>query len=162
MKIPALLLLMAGSALAQNPILEGMLREHSAMQAKILTAAEKAPEETYSFRPTPDVFPLRKMFLHLAGAQNSLCVRFTAAAAPKVDEDKDAGKAETIATLKQSFDYCRQAFASASDATLSEMVESRGRKTPKSYYLAHLIGHNELHYGNIVTYLRLKGLSPGE
>ena len=161
MKTLAVVILMAGSALAQNPILEGMLREHSAMQEKILTAAEKAPEEIYSFRPTREVFPLRKMFLHLAGGQNSLCARFTTTPAPKVEEEKDAGKAETIATLKQSFEYCRQAFSGASDATLAEMVESRGRRTPKSYYLAHLIGHNELHYGNIVTYMRLKGLSPG-
>ena len=157
-------LFFAGIASAQNAALDGMLREQHSVQAKVLSAAEKVPENLYGFRPTPEVFTMRHMFLHIAGAQYSLCARFKGApaSAPKVEEEKELSKSEVIATLKSSFAYCDEVFAASSDRTLGEMVATGGRKTPKSYFLTPLIGHNELHYGNIVTYMRINGLAPSE
>lgn len=49
----------------------------------------------------------------------------------------------------------------ATDATLAEVVKApSGTSRPKSYYVSHLLAHTSLHYGNVVTYLRLNRIAP--
>ena len=158
-------LLSGGPAAAQTAALEGIRGEFKAVAGSVLKAAEKAPEEIYGFQPTPEVFTLRRMLLHTAGASYSLCASFQGkpGQGPKVDAQAAMGKAEVVTTLKAAFAYCEAAMVGATDANLAEVVTApSGTKRPKSYYLSHLIAHTSLHYGNIGTYMRLKGLSPGD
>jgi uncharacterized damage-inducible protein DinB len=160
-----LLVMAAGAMWGQTAALEGIRGEFKAVAGSVLKAAEKAPEEIYGFQPTPEVFTFRRMLLHTAGASYSLCASFQGkqGQGPKVDAQAAMGKAEVVKTLKAAFAYCEEAMAGATDATLAEVVTApSGTKRPKSYYLSHLIAHTSLHFGNIVTYMRLKGISPGD
>ncbi len=47
-----------------------------------------------------------------------------------------------------------------SEATLKETFKSGAREIPKTSPLLLLIAHSQEHYGNLVTYLRLKGIVP--
>jgi uncharacterized damage-inducible protein DinB len=161
----AVAILFGAPAAAQTTALEGIRGEFKSVAGSVMKAAQKAPESLYGFQPTPEVFTYRKMLLHTAGASYSLCASFQGkpGQGPKVDADRAAGKQEVLDTLTAAFGYCDAAMAAASDATLAEVVTAAsGTKRPKSYYLSHLIAHTSLHYGNIVTYMRLKGLSPGD
>jgi uncharacterized damage-inducible protein DinB len=161
----ALLAAMAtGICLAQTTALSGMKREWTAAKSSVLKAANKAPEEIYGFQPTAEVFTLRRMFLHIAGASYSICSSAAGkpGSAPKVDFTAETPKAEVLKTLNAAFAYCDEVIASSTDATLAETVQTANGPREKSYYFSHLLGHTFLHYGNVVTYLRLKGLSPGD
>ncbi|MCC6263058.1 MAG: DinB family protein [Bryobacterales bacterium] len=163
-RLSLLVLLATLACLAQNPALAGMHREFSAAKASVLKAANKAPEDIYGFRPTPEVFTLRRMFLHIAGASYSICSSAAGkpGSAPKVDVTAESPKAEVIAKLNAAFAYCEDVFAHSSDATLAETVPTANGPREKSYYFSHLLGHTFLHYGNVVTYMRIKGMSPGD
>jgi hypothetical protein len=82
---------------------------------------------------------------HIADAHNYYCAR----AAGRNLEWSDAvekgsmDKATLVQKLKQSVDGCRGAYAS-------------GQAGP----LVSNIGHTNLHYGNIITYLRMMGMVP--
>ena len=155
----------AVSASAQSAAMDGVRTEFAAVKASVMTAANKAPESIYGYQPTPEVFTLRKQLLHIADASFSICSGFkgTPGQRPKVDADAPLAKADVLGTLTASFAYCDEALTAATDATLGETVASpSGAKRPKSYYASHLLAHTGLHYGNVVTYMRMNKLSPGD
>ena len=154
----------ATPARAQSVAMEGIRSEFAAVKTSVMTAANKAPDNLYGYQPTPDVFTLRKMLLHIADASYSICASFKGEPGkrPKVDDDAAAPKAEVLATLTAAFAFCDASLTSATDATLGEVITtSSGAKRSKSYYVSHLLAHTSLHYGNVVTYLRINKLSPG-
>jgi uncharacterized damage-inducible protein DinB len=161
----AALLLFSTHANAQSAAMDGIRGEFAAVKASVMTAANKAPESIYGFQPTPDVYTFRKMLLHIADAGYSICSGFkgTPGQRPKVDDDAVLPKADVVSTLTQAFAFCDEALKAASDAALGETVTApSGTKRPKSYYASHLLAHTSLHYGNVVTYMRINKLSPGE
>lgn len=163
-RLSILVPLAALACLAQNNALAGMHREFTAAKTQVLAAANKAPETIYGFRPTPEVYTLRRMFLHIAGASYNICSSAAGkpGSAPKVDVSAETPKAEVIGKLNAAFAYCEDVFAHSTDANLAETVPTANGPREKSYYFSHLLGHTFLHYGNVVTYMRIKGMSPGE
>jgi uncharacterized damage-inducible protein DinB len=161
----AALLMSPVHASAQSAAMEGIRGEFTAVKSSVMTAADKAPESIYGYQPTPDVFTMRKMLLHIADASYSICASFkgTPGQRPKVDDDAPLPKTEVVATLTKAFAFCDEALAAATDTTLAEAVTSpSGTKRSKSYHASHLLAHTSLHYGNVVTYMRMNKLSPGE
>ena len=55
--------------------MDGIRAEFAAVKSSVMTAANKAPESIYGYQPTPEVFTLRKMLLHIADASYSICAR---------------------------------------------------------------------------------------
>ncbi len=161
----AVLLGHAVPAHAQSKAMDGVRTEFAAVKASVVSAATKAPESIYGYQPTPEVFTLRKQLLHIADASYSICASFkgTPGQRPKVNADAPLPKAEVLSTLDAAFAFCDAALAGATDATLAEDVKSpNGTVRVKSYHASHLLAHTSLHYGNIVTYLRLNKLAPGD
>ena len=161
----ATILLSAPHAHAQSAAMDGIRGEFAAVKTSVMTAANKAPESIYGFQATPEVYTFRKMLLHIADAGYSICSGFkgTPGQRPKVDADAMLPKADVVSTLTKAFAFCDEALGAASDATLGETVTApSGTKRPKSYYASHLLAHTSLHYGNVVTYMRLNKLSPGD
>ena len=69
-------------------------------------------------------------------------------------------KAELVGALKEAFAYCDKAHAAMTDASGAEMVKSMGGERPKLGVLGINQVHSIEHYGNLVTYMRLKGIVP--
>jgi uncharacterized damage-inducible protein DinB len=150
---------------AAQTAMDGLRAELAAVKAQVMTAANTAPESIYGYQPTPEVFTLRKQFLHIADASYSICASFkgTPGQRPKVNADAPLPKADVVAALTGAFAFCDAAFQAATDATLAEtMKTANGSVRMKSYHAAHLLAHTGLHYGNVVTYMRLNKLSPGD
>jgi uncharacterized damage-inducible protein DinB len=127
----------------------------------ILRAAEVVPEEHYSFKPTPEVRSFGELLGHIADSQYSFCAAPRKTASPNTGniEKSATTKAALTAALKEAFAFCDPAYDLA-DSGLTEMVKSGQREVAAGYGLTFNVAHNFEHYGNIVTYMRLKGLVP--
>ena len=126
----------------------------------VLRAAEQMPESLYAFKPTPDVRSFGQLVGHVADAQGMICAS-AAGTAPARGEsaEKKTAKADLVAALKASATSCEGAL-SMSDATSLQDVTLFGMKGTRLWALNFNAAHTMEHYGNIVTYMRLKGLVP--
>ena len=81
--------------------------------------------------------------------------------APAEDEVEKAAKskADLIASLKASNDHCRRAYA-ISESAGGKMVDVFGQSRSALYALMSNTSHDSEHYGNLVTYMRMKGMVP--
>ena len=144
---------------APNPLTTTQSIFRSNMQDKILKAAEAMPDSKYSYRPTKDVRSFGQILTHVADISYYLCSNIKDESRPATSAAKGS-KAEIIAYLKSSFDYCDSAFSAFTDAHLNDRADFWGFKTNKMFILTQAGNHDALHYGNLVTYLRLNGLMP--
>jgi uncharacterized damage-inducible protein DinB len=152
----------AGSAWAQNTAVSGLGAVYGAGKNFLVRAAEQMPEEHYGFKPTPEVRSFGQIVGHVANSMYFFCSTGAGEANPKegVDIEKTVmEKAGLVQAIKDAFTYCDKAYQ-IPDAKGMEPVDLFGMKTNRLGALAFNAGHNYEHYGNLVTYMRLKGLTP--
>lgn len=127
----------------------------------ILKSAEKMPEENFSFKPVDTVRTFGQVLGHTADAQYFFCSAAggTKMAAKGVEKNAKT-KEETIAGLKEAFAYCESVLTSMTDDQAKEAVKFFGQNMTKAGVITFNIGHTFEHYGNLVTYMRMKGLVP--
>jgi uncharacterized damage-inducible protein DinB len=127
----------------------------------VLRSAEDMPEADYGFRPVETVRTFGQQIAHVAGAQYSMCA--VALGEPPKEEDEIersmTTKAQLVAALRASSEYCRRAYAQ-SDADAARSVTMYGQTRTRMYALALNATHDGEHYGNLITYLRIKGRVP--
>jgi uncharacterized damage-inducible protein DinB len=144
---------------APNPLTTTISIFRSNMQDKIMKSAEAMPESKYSYRPTKEVRSFGEILTHVADISYILCSNVKGEARPAATAGKGS-KAEIIAYLKGSFDYCDGVYSGFTDAHLNDPGDFWGFKTNKMFILTQVANHDALHYGNLVTYLRINGLEP--
>jgi uncharacterized damage-inducible protein DinB len=173
MKMPPLLftaLCLAGAPMgaqaqagdtAANPAVNTTRMLWEQLTAYITTAAAELPESTYSYRPTAAVRSFGQLVGHVAGAQYLICA--AAMGEPPREEDEiersRTSKAELLAALKASTEYCGGAYHQT-DRAVQQSTKLFGQERTRLYALGLNATHNAEHYGNIVTYLRLNGIVP--
>ena len=132
---------------------------HTAHQY-LVAAADQVAEADYGYAPTTGVRTFGQLFAHVANSNYMICAMAMGEKSPSsTDFEKVSAKADIVAGLKASFDYCTKAFA-MSDAKALEPVDLFGMKTNRVGALAFNAGHDMEHYGNVVTYMRMKGMTP--
>ncbi len=146
---------------AANPLSDDLRSLYQRVQKYVLASAEAMPEKEFDFKPTPEVRSFGQLLGHVADAQYHFCAAIRGEKAPDKDVEKTATtKAALQKALAESFAYCDPAFAKATDATLSRPVELFGGKKTHFFALDLTIAHDNEHYGNLVTYLRMKNITP--
>jgi uncharacterized damage-inducible protein DinB len=127
----------------------------------VLRSADKMTEENYSFKPTDTVRSYGQILGHVADAQYLFCsiAMGEKNPAPKIELSKTS-KADLTAALKDAFAYCNKAYDSMTDASAVQPVKLFGSDTPKLGVMIVNTGHTLEHYGNLVTYMRLKNIVP--
>ena len=147
-------------AMAQSlPVIAEQKTTYESNRNNLIKAAEKMPEENYSFKPTPEMQSFGERIAHVAG-QIGTCSGLTGERKPNPAQGKTA-KADIVAALKTSFEACDAAWAALNEKTALEMVAGRGGQQRSK--LSVLIGnttHNIELYGYISPYMRLKGVIP--
>jgi uncharacterized damage-inducible protein DinB len=118
------------------------------------------PEENFSFKPTPEVRSFGSLLGHVADAQYGFCGAVKGESKRLGIEKSKTSQADLVAALKDAFAYCEDAFKTLTDATAAEKVKFFGGEWTKLEVLNFDIAHNFEHYGNMVTYMRIKGLVP--
>jgi hypothetical protein len=75
-------------------------------------------------------------------------------------EKSTTTKAALQKALASGFAYCDKVYAGTSDSTAAVMVKGFWGELPKLSVLDFNTAHDFEHYGNIVTYMRLKDIVP--
>lgn len=142
----------AGSALPAAPQAGGgdpaaaLRKSFGDVSAWVTKAAELAPANKYSYKPAPTVRTYGQLIGHIADSYNYYC---SIAAGKNVQwsdpiEKGTTDKATLAPKLKQATDACNAAY------------NGTGQVGP----LVDNVGHTNLHYGNLITYIRMLGLTP--
>jgi len=149
-------------ALAQNnPLTTSQKVFYGAVAHNVVAAAEKMPEENYSFKATPDVRSFGQLVGHTADAQYLFCSTAAGEKPPVTDIEKTkTSKADLVQAEKDAVAYCNKVYAGMTDDQAILPVQMMGREWPKLTILTINAAHLDEHYGNMVTYMRLKGLVP--
>jgi len=144
-----------------DPLSGGIKGIYNISRSNVVRAAEKMPEENYSFKPTPEVRSFGQIIGHVADAQYLFCSAAMGETnpAPGIEKSKTS-KADLVKALNDALTYCDKAYSAMTDARAADMVKFFGRDQPKLAILAFNSAHNMEHYGNLVTYMRIKGLVP--
>lgn len=149
-------------AAAQSKAVAAALKQiHDGVARNVVEAAEKMPDAEYSFQATKDVRTFGSFVGHLANANFAYCSRAKGEANPnKENFEKVSDKATLVAGIKAAVAYCEPVYAAQTDATLAEMIPAGQQQSARSFFLIQNASHNNEHYGNLVTYMRLKGHVP--
>ncbi|HYS54642.1 MAG TPA: DinB family protein [Thermoanaerobaculia bacterium] len=163
--LPTLLICLiapAAVALAEdNPFSATNKSHYGGLKKILLRSAEIVPEENYSFKPTEAVRSFGQIVGHVADSQYAFCSIALGEKnpAPKIEKTKSS-KADLIAALKEAFAYCDKAYDGMTDASATQMVKGFTGDTTKLGVLMINNIHCAEHYGNLVTYMRLKNIVP--
>jgi uncharacterized damage-inducible protein DinB len=174
--VPAFCVMLAGAASAQtpaaatgaNPLSAGARRSYDIIKGYIVKAAAKMPEEHFAFKPTPEVRSFGQVVGHIADANFVICSMVAGEKPPmggfepasSIEQTKKT-KADLSKALSDSFAYCDKVHSGMTDAGGAAIIKTFvGSEMAKLSFLEFNTHHDFEHYGNLVTYMRLKGLVP--
>ncbi len=140
-----------------NPLSSDIKRGYESVKNNLTAAAEKVPDEDYSFKPTPEMRTMAEVFGHAASAQMRVCSAVTGDQSATLKMD---GKANIVAALKESSAECDKAFDSLTDSNATEMVKLPRGEATKLGALAGVVTHDTEQYAALSVYMRLKGIVP--
>lgn len=160
-------LIVLAAAAAQEgqpgPVMQSVLGRMQTAKLNWIETAEAMPAADYGFKLTPPQRSFAQWLEHNIDMNYGQCSLIHAT--PNPDAGKKfhgvTSKEELAAGLKASFEYCEAAFKAQTDATAVKPVAEGARKPvyPVNVMVGLVVNWNE-HYGNIVGYLRTKGITP--
>jgi len=153
----------------KDPLSTWLRNAYNGGKKNITRAADKMPEEFYTLRPgaQTEVRTFGQIVGHLANFNDLWCSDAKGEKNPNQGNDfeKLAAKADLVKALNDALSYCDRLYSSLTDASGMEIIEvtnDAGRKV-QVLRISRLIQnhvHNNEHYGNMVTYLRMKSIVP--
>jgi uncharacterized damage-inducible protein DinB len=175
-KLALMIVIAAGSTACQTPapppaapapppstaIRDSLKAGYDSVKDNLLKSAEQIPEPKLAFQPTKEVRTFGQLLGHIANENYVFCGAASGGKGPGGDFEKTTKKAELQKALADSFAFCDQAFAGLNDqsgAGAAEITEF-GLKGTKFSMLAANTAHDDEHYGNIVTYMRMNKMVP--
>ena len=154
------------SLMAQGgqPIAQSLRTSWDAAKKNIVQSAEVMPEANYSFKPVDSVRTFGQILGHVAGASYVFCAAAKGEKSPHEENafEKLPTKAAIVKAVGDAMTYCDGAFAGADDRKLADVIDmpfGMGKAARASAFVIN-IGHVNEHYGNLVTYFRIKGIVP--
>ena len=162
------LLLLAAAAVAQtapappnNPVSSALRDILPGRQKNTIAAVEAMPADKFNYKPTADQMTFGHLVAHMVEANNMLCSKAAAVAAPKGEEMKETdSKDKLVAALKASFDFCADALGKMDDSKLGETTEGTGQQLSRARFALGIASNWADHYAEAAMYLRLNGVLP--
>jgi uncharacterized damage-inducible protein DinB len=129
----------------------------------IVESAAQMPEADYNFKPVETVRTFGQVLAHVADSNYFYCARSQGEAPPVPDgtlEKTATTKAAIVKALGESVAYCDAVYASLTVASVADVVKVGNNQIPRVQPLFSNASHNVEHYGNLVTYFRIKKMVP--
>jgi uncharacterized damage-inducible protein DinB len=145
---------------SKSPLISSSQFIYGVAKGDVLKSADKIPDNLWSFQPTPEVRTVGQLFAHIADGQYEFCSAADGKPVDKAIEKTAKTKAEIVAAVKDAFAYCDGVYAKMTDASAVEMETLFGLKSTRIGLMDFNTAHTMEHYGNLVTYMRLKGIVP--
>jgi uncharacterized damage-inducible protein DinB len=113
----------------------------------VTKSAEMVPDDKYNYKPVDSVRTFGQFIGHITDSYNFFCARGGGNKVEWADpaEKGKTDKATLVPKLKEALDKCNTVYAT-----------DNGEVAP----LLNNIAHTNLHYGNVITYLRMMGMKP--
>jgi uncharacterized damage-inducible protein DinB len=151
-------------AVAAQPVSDAIRSAWETAKKNIHDSAVDVPEALYSFKPVDPVRTFGQIVAHTAGANYEFCAAARGEKTPKPENafESLATKAAIVTAYDESVAYCDAAFKALTDRTAGDTIEmpfAMGKAARASTLIANIV-HLSEHYGNLVTYMRLKGIVP--
>jgi hypothetical protein len=130
-------------------------RYYTPVRLFLLGAAEVMPDDKYDFKIAPEQMDFGQWINHATERNYVDCsmLRGDPNPLPKAKTDQLKGKTAISSALRESFDYCDEAFAALDDQKILASPQM-------TYAFLHTTVHNNEIYGNIVGYLRANRITP--
>src|SRR5437868_9345250 len=150
-------------------------REISIVENEVLEAAEAMPEDKFDFSPEKlnltgsdykGVRTFGEQLKHVAASNYLIWSPITGERPPDTvndgkGPDNMTAKADIIKYLKDSFAFGHKAVATLNDSNLVQSIIRNNKPPTTSLFLATFApAHAFDHYGQLVDYLRMKGIVP--
>ena len=152
----------ASAQTAANPVSSATRQSWDGVRKNVKEAAELMPEANYAFKPTPEVRSFGELVGHVANANYMICSMALGEKSPATaDFEKTVkAKAELEKALAGAIAYCDSALSKLTATSALEEVKFFTGQTPRLGVFSFNNAHNMEHYGNMVTYMRMKKLVP--
>ena len=150
---------------AANPVSDAIRQTWTGAKTNIKESAELMAEADYGFRPVDSVRTFGQILAHVAGANYVFCAAAKGEKAPHAEDEFEKSattKAAIVKALDDSLAYCDGVYTGLTDASAGQvftMPFGMGDHA-RSFALISNTGHLAEHYGNLVTYFRIKGIVP--
>jgi len=126
----------------------------------IVRSAEQMSEANFSFKPVATVRSFGQIVAHVADDEMGWCAQILGEPIKDTQFEKSlTKKADIMKAIQDAGAYCERAYA-ITDAQAAAVTTIWGGQQPKIRGLMDNATHDWEHYGNIVTYMRIKGLVP--
>ena len=125
-----------------------------------LKMAELMPEEYYDFKPVPEEMSFKQQLLHIADNIEWLCSSYLFVPKESKIDTAVKSKAAVIKILSDAYDMGTTAHHNLSDKQLDEIVPFFAGPMTRRQILILLHDHQSHHLGQLIVYLRLKGIKP--
>ena len=147
---------------AQNAVTSSLKGLFDVTKSNVTATAEILDEALYAFQPTEEVRSMGQILAHIANAQYAFCSAAAGEASPQSEnfEETRKTKAQIVEALQMGFGYCDDVYSRTTDAMGNRAVTLFGGPNTTFGVLAFNSAHNYEHYGNLVTYMRLNGITP--
>ena len=166
-----------GSAQQQQPSSAGpitlVIGSSAGQYVRLLTAAfDSIPAAGYGFKPTPVQRSVGNVAQHLENANYQLCAKFgnltyiMSARDSLADTVKAHWPKDTlVARLKTSFTFCQRAFATLTDANLTDELPpiaagAPGKTFPRARFVVLFLNDLVDHWSQMANYMRAMGMVP--
>ena len=160
-KLIAILVLVAGASIltADDNFLPLMTKHVKTSGEFTVAVAEQMPDADYSYKLTPPQMSFADQIVHIADSNNFFCATL-AGDKPGMGKPASKGKADVIAFLKKSNDYCLQVVSKATTAQLAKTYKAEGGEMAGTELITILLDHTTHHRAQAEMYLRSKGITP--
>ena len=146
---------------AQNPLSTELKQQWTATKDTLTKSADRVADADYGFKPAPtNTRTFGQIIGHIADVQLAICSAAKGEQKRGDAEMTKTTKADLVAALKASFDYCDSAYDSLTDASATEQIRMFGGMRSRLNALYFNIIHDNEMYGQVVTYYRAKGQVP--
>ena len=128
-------------------IRQGLAQGFTEVHATVTKSADLVPADKYTYRPVATVRTFGELVAHIADSYVWYCARASGRNVEWSDaiEKGKTDKATVTQKLRESQAVCTAAYGNAGSQVGA---------------LMNNLTHTNLHYGNIITYLRMLGLVP--
>ncbi len=149
-------------------VIEELLERVRQSRAYTIECAMAMPEDKYDFRPVPEVRSFGQQLVHIAEANGSI-MEWHVEGKKKPSwpysgngKERVTSKADVTAQLNASYDYIQKGLSQMTDAMLWDRIKAGEIEQSRQWGLNLILDHATHHRGQIVVYLRLKGIKPPE
>jgi uncharacterized damage-inducible protein DinB len=148
-------------AQTNDSLLNQLSRKWTNAQGYLVKMAESMPAEDFSYKPTPEVMSFQQQLLHIADNIRWLSTTFLFADTTNLLKKKATmDKADVINYLANAYQAALLAHYKMAVNKLDEKVSFFAGPMTRRQIFILLHDHQTHHAGEVILYLRLKGLKP--